>query len=254
VASSVCSQEQRDVKGNPRFRRQKDKLDPTIPAMSSPSRGFRRGGARLATRVDPASGPWGPGWPIEETVRGADVLDGGPVPGSGVRDDPTATSQLTPRALPSSLPKGGESSTMMTGDGVDFNKKKWAPHFSLPFFRGTGFGIPADYLSQFWIRTGKLRIPGDSPRKPPIPRGCRGPHPHGHRPPRPALSRSQRGTATQAGRHPSPADGLGRFDHNLCLLVSPAAHPYHVADLVAGPAVGHFGKLCRSVLSAAHGE
>ena len=64
MAASVCRHEQTNVKVNPRFRRQQDRLDPTIDAMSNPSRVFRRGGARLPTRGDPASGQPGHGRPI----------------------------------------------------------------------------------------------------------------------------------------------------------------------------------------------
>ena len=83
MAASDCRQEQTDVEVNPRFRRQQDRLDPTIDAMSSPYRVFRRRGARLATRVDPASGQPGHGRPIGGTIHGADARGGGPVPAAG---------------------------------------------------------------------------------------------------------------------------------------------------------------------------
>jgi hypothetical protein len=56
MAASVCRQEQTDVDVDLRFRRQQDRIDSTIHAMSSPSGILRRRGARLATRIEPASG------------------------------------------------------------------------------------------------------------------------------------------------------------------------------------------------------
>jgi hypothetical protein len=53
MAASICRQEPTDVCVHPRFRRQQDRIDPTINAMSSPCRAFRRGGRRaLARRRD----------------------------------------------------------------------------------------------------------------------------------------------------------------------------------------------------------
>jgi hypothetical protein len=55
MAAPVCRHEQTDLKGNSRCRRQQDRIDPTIKALSSPSHVIRPGGARLPTRVDPTS-------------------------------------------------------------------------------------------------------------------------------------------------------------------------------------------------------
>jgi hypothetical protein len=46
---------------------------------------FRRGGARLTTRVDAASGEPGHGLRIGEPIRGADAPGGGPMPAAGSR-------------------------------------------------------------------------------------------------------------------------------------------------------------------------
>ena len=74
MAESVYRRGQTDVKASPRFRRQRDRVDATLNAMSSPSRVFRRRGACLAIRVDPASGEPGHGLPIGATVRGTDLM------------------------------------------------------------------------------------------------------------------------------------------------------------------------------------
>jgi hypothetical protein len=73
MATPVCRLEPTDISGNPRFGRQQRQLDPPIDTMSSPSRVLRRGGGRLPSRAEPASGQPGNERPLQETVRGAEA-------------------------------------------------------------------------------------------------------------------------------------------------------------------------------------